>query len=43
VDWELEDPKGRPLDEVRRTRNDIAQRVQLLVSELDAIPSDHSK
>ena len=35
-DWELEDPKGRPLDEVRATRDDIAQRVDALVAELDA-------
>ncbi len=25
IDWELRDPKGRPLDEVRATRDDIAQ------------------
>jgi protein-tyrosine-phosphatase len=36
VDWELEDPKGRPPDEVRATRDDIDRRVQLLVAELDA-------
>jgi len=36
VDWELEDPKGRPLDEVRATRDEIAQRVDALVAELDA-------
>jgi arsenate reductase (thioredoxin) len=36
VDWELEDPKGRPVDEVRATRDDIAQRVEALVRELDA-------
>ena len=36
LDWELEDPKGRPLDEVRATRDDIAQRVDALVAELDA-------
>jgi protein-tyrosine-phosphatase len=35
VDWELEDPKGRPRDEVRATRDDIAERVELLVAELD--------
>jgi arsenate reductase len=35
VDWELEDPKGRPLEEVRRTRDEIAARVRTLVSELD--------
>lgn len=40
VDWELDDPKGRPLDEVRATRDDIARRVEALVSELDAAPGD---
>ncbi len=36
VDWELADPKGRPIDEVRATRDDIRQRVHQLVVELDA-------
>jgi arsenate reductase len=35
VDWELPDPKGRPVDEVRATRDDIARRVSALVAELD--------
>jgi protein-tyrosine-phosphatase len=35
VDWELEDPKGRPVEEVRATRDDIARRVEALVDELD--------
>jgi arsenate reductase (thioredoxin) len=34
VDWELPDPKGRPLDEVRAIRDDIAHRVELLTTEL---------
>ena len=28
VDWELDDPAGRPVDEVRATRDDIARRVR---------------
>ncbi len=36
IDWDLQDPKGRPVEEVRATRDDIAQRVEALVSELDA-------
>jgi protein-tyrosine-phosphatase len=36
LDWDLEDPKGRPLQEVRATRDDIARRVEALVAELDA-------
>ena len=35
VDWDLPDPKGRPVEEVRATRDDIAQRVDQLVAELD--------
>ena len=31
-DWPLSDPKGRPLDEVRRIRDDIAARVEALIS-----------
>jgi protein-tyrosine-phosphatase len=35
LDWDLPDPKGRPLDEVRATRDDIARRIDALVAELD--------
>ena len=34
IDWELPDPKGLPLDEVRALRDDIAQRVEALIPEL---------
>jgi protein-tyrosine-phosphatase len=34
LDWELPDPKGRPLDEVRATREEIGRRVRALVAEL---------
>ncbi len=36
LDWDLPDPKGRPLEEVRKTRDEIAVRVKALVAELDA-------
>jgi protein-tyrosine-phosphatase len=36
VDWDLPDPAGRPLGEVRATRDEIAGRVDSLVAELDA-------
>jgi arsenate reductase (thioredoxin) len=39
LDWELEDPKDRPVDEVRATRDEIARRVEALVAELDARPA----
>jgi arsenate reductase (thioredoxin) len=35
IDWDLPDPKGRPLAEVRATRNEIARRVAALIAELD--------
>jgi arsenate reductase len=35
LDWDLPDPLGRPLEEVRRIRDDIAARVEGLVAELD--------
>lgn len=34
VDWDLADPRGRPLDEVRATRDEIGRRVDDLVWEL---------
>lgn len=36
VSWQLPDPKARPLEEVRTIRDEIAQRVEQLVNELDA-------
>ena len=35
INWEFADPKGRPLEEVRETRDAIAQRVEELLAELD--------
>jgi arsenate reductase (thioredoxin) len=35
IDWDLPDPKGRPVEEVRTTRDEIAGRVEALVEELD--------
>jgi arsenate reductase len=39
LDWELPDPKGRPIDEVRATRDEIARRGQQLATELDDTPT----
>ncbi len=38
LDWDLPDPKGLPLDQVRVIRDEIAHRVVELVAELDALP-----
>jgi arsenate reductase (thioredoxin) len=35
LDWELPDPKGRPLSEVRATRDEIERRVTELLDELE--------
>lgn len=36
VDWDLEDPEGKPVEEVRALREEIAARVQGLLGELDS-------
>jgi arsenate reductase len=36
LDWELEDPSGRPLEEVRATRDEIERRVSSLLEEMDS-------
>ena len=36
VDWELQDPKDLPLDDVRAIRDDIEARVAALVDSLDS-------
>jgi arsenate reductase len=35
IDWDLPDPKGRPLEQVRAIRDEIEQRVGALATELD--------
>lgn len=35
LDWDLPDPKGRPIEAVRATREEIANRVAELMAELD--------
>ena len=39
IDWDLPDPQGQPIEEVRRTRDVIAERVAALVSELERAPT----
>ena len=31
IDWKLEDPKGKPIEEVRKIRDDIERRVKELI------------
>ena len=37
-DWELDDPAGRPLPEVRRVRDEIRRRVEALLDDLGVVP-----
>ena len=42
-DWEVDDPRGKPMDEVRAIRDDIERRVKDLVEKrLDAIRHDRT-
>jgi arsenate reductase (thioredoxin) len=36
IDWDLTDPQGLSLDEVRRVRDEIADRTRALAQELDS-------
>lgn len=36
IDWNLDDPAGRPVEEVRLIRNEIERRIRELVADLDA-------
>jgi protein-tyrosine-phosphatase len=38
-DWKVDDPAGQDLDTVRRIRDEIDQRVKLLISELAETPT----
>ena len=34
IDWPLDDPKGKPIEDVRRIRDEIKTRVETLISQL---------
>jgi arsenate reductase (thioredoxin) len=34
IDWGIEDPKGKPIEQVREIREDIEQRIKQLVTDL---------
>ncbi|ABK53566.1 protein tyrosine phosphatase [Acidothermus cellulolyticus 11B] len=36
IDWDLDDPHGRPLDRVREIRDEVDRRVRELIAQLDA-------
>ena len=39
LDWELDDPAGKPVEEIRPIRDEIGQRVRRLMTELNAKPA----
>jgi protein-tyrosine-phosphatase len=41
IDWDLPDPKGRPIGEVRAIRETIEEHIKQLVGELDAARAEH--
>ncbi len=41
IDWDLSDPSGQPVERVRQIRDEIDQRVQLLVTEISPELSPH--
>jgi protein-tyrosine-phosphatase len=43
IDWDLPDPKGRPLAAVRVTRDEIARRVEALLADLSATQQPSAK
>ncbi|MEV6234879.1 arsenate reductase ArsC [Saccharopolyspora shandongensis] len=43
LDWELADPAGKGVDEVRTIRDEIARRVHDLLAELAADPSEDDR
>jgi arsenate reductase (thioredoxin) len=43
IDWDLTDPAGRPVDEVRAIRDDIDARVRALVDALDSSGDPHRR
>jgi arsenate reductase (thioredoxin) len=38
LDWDLPDPAGKPADDVRAIRDEINDRIEALITELDAGP-----
>jgi protein-tyrosine-phosphatase len=35
IDWALDDPKGKPIEQVRQIRDEIEKRVLKLITELE--------
>jgi protein-tyrosine-phosphatase len=42
IDWDLPDPKGQPIEQVRATRDEVKRRVTALLADLEAFPGDSS-
>jgi len=41
-DWDVDDPAGQPLEEVRRIRDELDERVQEFVDRLDEVRADQT-
>ena len=40
TEWNLKDPKGKPIEEVRQIRNEIEKRIKELVAEITTIAAE---
>ena len=40
LDWDVPDPKGRPIEAIRATRDEIARRIEELLKQLLAARAD---
>lgn len=38
IDWGIEDPKGKPIEKVRETRDEIENKVKKLINEISTSP-----
>jgi protein-tyrosine-phosphatase len=38
-EWDIEDPHGKPIEQIRVIRDDILTRVKALLNELESAPS----
>jgi protein-tyrosine-phosphatase len=43
IDWDLPDPSGQPIDKVREIRDEIARRVETLLTDIQAPAAQPSK
>ncbi len=43
VDWEIEDPKGKPIEKVREIRDEIKMRVRNIITDIEKEKNDGAR